>query len=156
MPVKSEIRIDEVTPAEAAELMRNDASVRMIDVRSKAEWAFVGVPDLGPFGRRLWQIELFSFPTNVPNPAFIDDLSAHLETDGNEAADLLFICRSGMRSMTAARAVAGEAMAGRLPAAGNLSRVINVSEGFEGDLDGEGHRGSVNGWKVSGLPWRQS
>lgn len=156
MTVTTEIAIEEMTPADAASLLQASPTARMVDVRNRAEWAYVGVPDLSAFDRALWQIELFAFPGNVPNPAFLDDLSAHLEADGAGTADLLFICRSGARSMTAARAVAIEAAAGRLPAAAGLARVINVREGFEGDLDGEGHRGTVNGWKVNGLPWRQS
>ncbi|MEM9782884.1 MAG: rhodanese-like domain-containing protein [Pseudomonadota bacterium] len=156
MSVTNEILIDEMSPSEAADLLQREPTARMVDVRNEAEWTFVGVPDLSAYGRALWRVELFSFPANVPNQAFLDDISAHLEADGRETADLLFICRSGMRSMTAARAVAAEAAAGRLPAGVSLKRVINVREGFEGDLDGRGHRGTVGGWKVNGLPWRQS
>jgi len=58
---------------------------------------------------------------------------------------VLFLCRSGARSRAAAMAAT----------AAGYARAYNVAEGFEGDLDAEGHRGRVNGWKVAGLPWRQ-
>ena len=64
---------------------------------------------------------------------------------------LFFICRSGSRSLAAARLVAARTLGEGRPV-----ECVNVAEGFEGDLDGEGHRGTVNGWKVAGLPWRQS
>jgi len=70
---------------------------------------------------------------------------------GRMPSRILFICRSGARSLAAARAVA-EAIG---PGSG-LEHCTNVAEGFEGDLDSDGHRGTLNGWKTRGLPWRQS
>jgi rhodanese-related sulfurtransferase len=64
-----------------------------------------------------------------------------------EDADIYCICRSGARSAAAATA---------LTQAGFKPTAINVAEGFEGDLDGERHRGHKNGWKARGLPWIQS
>jgi rhodanese-related sulfurtransferase len=58
---------------------------------------------------------------------------------------VLFLCRSGGRSRNAAVAMT----------AAGFGSCYNVAEGFEGDKDGEGHRGRVGGWKLAGLPWRQ-
>ncbi len=58
---------------------------------------------------------------------------------------LLFLCRSGARSKSAAMAMARA----------GYTRAYNVAGGFEGNLDGEGHRGGINVWKAAGLPWRQ-
>jgi rhodanese-related sulfurtransferase len=58
---------------------------------------------------------------------------------------VLFLCRSGVRSAAAAEAAARAGYA----------HAYNVTEGFEGPLDADGHRG-VSGWKAAGLPWRQS
>jgi rhodanese-related sulfurtransferase len=58
---------------------------------------------------------------------------------------VVLICRSGKRTVEAGRA---------LEAAG-FGEVVNVLHGFEGDLDDQDHRGSVNGWRFEGLPWAQ-
>ena len=75
-------------------------------------------------------------------PLFVGAASAGADKD----APVLFLCRSGARSRSAAIA---------LTAAG-FSRAYNIVGGFEGDLDGDRHRGQTNGWKAAGLPWKQS
>jgi len=141
--------IDEVDPAEAYHLLETDPETALIDVRTRAEWAFVGLPDLSVLDRPLWPIEWVAFPNMARNPTFVDELTARM--DGNLSARLLFICRSGSRSMAAALTVAAT-----LGAQGVAAHCTNVSEGFEGDLDQDGHRGRTNGWKARGLPWRQN
>jgi rhodanese-related sulfurtransferase len=66
-------------------------------------------------------------------------------TGADKSYPVLLLCRSGARSRAAAMA---------LTAAG-FEKAFNVAGGFEGDADGQGHRGNRNGWKASGLPWRQ-
>lgn len=141
--------IDEVDPAEAYRLIESDPDSSLIDVRTRAEWAFVGLPDLSALDRPVWPIEWVAFPNMARNPAFIDELTA--QTGGKPPARLFFICRSGSRSMAAAQAVAAT-----LAAQGVAAHCTNVAEGFEGDLDQDGHRGRTNGWKARGLPWRQN
>jgi rhodanese-related sulfurtransferase len=58
---------------------------------------------------------------------------------------IYFMCRSGVRSLAAAQAAQ----------AAGFGHVFNVADGFEGNPDGEGHRGRIAGWKAAGLPWRQ-
>jgi rhodanese-related sulfurtransferase len=83
----------------------------------------------------------------APNPAFVGELSGALSATGaSPDTPILFLCRSGARSRAAAMAMTG---------AGFL-KSFNVAGGFEGDLDGERHRGNANGWKAQGLPWKQS
>lgn len=141
--------IDEVDPAEAYRLLESDSKSALIDVRTRAEWAFVGLPDLSALGRPVWPIEWVAFPNMARNPGFIEELADRM--GGKPLARLFFICRSGSRSMAAAQAVAAE-----LGAQGVSAHCTNVAEGFEGDLDQDGHRGRGNGWKARGLPWRQS
>ncbi|HSF96273.1 MAG TPA: rhodanese-like domain-containing protein [Thermohalobaculum sp.] len=141
--------IDEVTPVEAFRIMREDPGTVLIDVRTRAEWAFVGMPDLDALGREVWPVEWAVFPTMAPNPNFLAELSGRMT--GPRPGRMFFICRSGARSMAAAAAT-GEAFARR----GIAVHCTNVAEGFEGDRDREGHRGRVNGWKHRGLPWRQN
>ena len=141
--------IDELNPAEACRILRERPGTVLVDVRTRAEWAFVGMPDPEGIGRDVWAVEWAVYPSMTPNPTFLAELSDRM---GGRVPDrLFFICRSGARSMAAARAT-GSALARQ----GIAAHCTNVAEGFEGDLDGDGHRGRVNGWKCRGLPWRQN
>jgi len=124
-----------LTPPEAYYLSQHLEGAVLVDVRSAAEWQFVGVV---PGALR---IELRTFPGMQPNPQF----SAQLQGAVDKQAVLLLMCRSGVRSHEAAV----------LAAAAGYSRVYNVLEGFEGDKDGQEHRGNLSGWKAHGLPWIQ-
>lgn len=137
----------DINVAEAWALLEADPKAQLIDVRTMAEWSFVGLPDVSGLGREVHTIEWQSFPSTGPNPGFTATAAAELRQAGASAdTPLLFLCRSGARSRSAAIAMT---QAG-------YSRAYNVAGGFEGDLDREGHRGAHNGWKASGLPWRQS
>ena len=122
---------------------RLQAGARLVDVRTIAEWNFVGLPDLGGLGQDVHCVEWQGFPTGAQNPAFVRQVEAELGAD--KAAPVLLLCRSGARSRAAAIA---------LTRAG-FSQAFNVAGGFEGDIDSDGHRGQRNGWKAAGLPWRQ-
>lgn len=147
--VEAQAIVDEVGPAEAFELLKSGSAKALIDVRTRAEWTFVGLPDTEPAGVPLWPVEWSSFPAMARNPGFEAEVMERLR--GRPPGRLLFICRSGARSMAAAQATA-RALAGQ----GFEAHCTNVAEGFEGNLDGHSHRGEVNGWKARGLPWRQS
>ena len=124
-----------VTPAEAHELAENHPNTTLVDVRTRAEWDYVGrIPGA-------IEIEILSYPGNRPNQAFV----AELEQKVNKDATVLFICRSGGRSHNAA-AIATQA---------GYANSYNVLEGFEGDRDRNGHRNTVGGWRAAGLPWVQ-
>ena len=141
--------IENVLPIDAWAMLSEDASSQLIDVRTRAEWGFVGVPDLSGLNRRLLQVEWAVWPDMSVNPRFVADVQDAL--GGQWPSVILFMCRSGARSRYAA-----EAVDGMLSAEGISTRCINVAEGFEGDLDPENHRGQLNGWKARGLAWRQS
>jgi rhodanese-related sulfurtransferase len=125
-----------VTPAEAQRLLQADPAARLIDVRTRAEWDYVGrVP-----GSVL--IEWNTYPDGMRNPGFLEELRRTVvATD----APVLFLCRSGHRSDGAARAAT----------AAGYTRAFNVLEGFEGNKDASGHRGELGGWRKAGLPWVQ-
>lgn len=142
MPTPAPNYAGDLSAAEAWELLKSDPKARLIDVRTTAEWNFVGLPDLSPLGQEAALIEWQMFPTMQPNPQFVAAASAGADKD----APVLFLCRSGARSRSAAIA---------LTAAG-FGRAYNIAGGFEGDLDDERHRGHRNGWKAAGLPWKQS
>jgi rhodanese-related sulfurtransferase len=119
----------------------------LIDVRTRAELAFVGVADLSSIGRPLIAVEWSSFPSNSVDPAFPDHVRRELASVGaGHETDLFFICRSGARSQQAAMTMAS---------AGYRS-CCNVRDGFEGPLDAHRRRGTTAGWKAAGLPWVQA
>ena len=141
--------VGEVEPAEAWRILEAEKTARLIDVRTRAEWAFVGVPDTGEIAQEPLFIEWARYPDMSQNPAFAAEVEEALGSD--TPGPLLFICRSGARSLQAATAVVGH-----FARKGATVTCINVAEGFEGDLDASGHRGDHNGWKARGLTWRQS
>ena len=132
----------EVSAAEAWAQLKADPKAQLLDVRTMAEWNFVGVPDLASLGRQVRCVEWQGFPTGARNPGFVAEASQAL---ADKDAPVLVMCRSGARSRAAAIA---------LTQAG-FSQAINISDGFEGDMDEDGHRGNRNGWKHADLPWRQ-
>jgi rhodanese-related sulfurtransferase len=144
--VGGEVQIDSLSVEETWTRLKRDADSVLIDVRTNAEWAFVGLPDLSSIGKRPAQVEWQAFPGDRPNPAFVDRLAEALAAIGaNKDSELFFICRSGGRSLKAARAMT----------AAGFSRCRNVADGFEGPLDPNRHRGRLAGWKAKGLPWVQ-
>jgi rhodanese-related sulfurtransferase len=142
-------KVSECGPDAAwSDLSANKSSL-LVDVRTRPEWSFVGVPDLQTADAGMMLSEWRQFPGMGINLDFATTLLADL---GQEIpAKIFFICRSGARSLEAARAVAEV-----LNARGQSVECINVAEGFEGDIDQDGHRGRRNGWKARGLPWRQT
>ena len=121
----------------------------LVDVRTNAEWSFVGIPDLSSVDKQAILIEWSQFPTMTKNKDFASNLMDKL--NGSAPSDVYFLCRSGVRSLAAAAL-----MIETLAAQGWSVNCINVTEGFEGDLDTDGHRGNLNGWRARGLAWRQS
>ncbi len=137
----------DVSGTEAWSLLEADPRAQLVDVRTAAEWAFVGVPDLSQLQRDVHCVEWQSFPQMALNPSFVATTVEKVRTAGADAdTPLLFLCRSGARSRAAAMA---------LTKAG-FTKAYNIAGGFEGDLDPARHRGLNNGWKAEGLPWRQS
>ncbi|MFC8526508.1 rhodanese-like domain-containing protein [Nocardia sp. NPDC057227] len=133
----------DITPKQAWELLRDNPSAVLVDVRTEAEWRWVGVPDTAEVDRPTALIEWVD-GTGTPNPAFLEQLNQALAGREPEAP-VVFLCRSGQRSANAATLATG---AGIAPS-------YNVIDGFEGPLDGDGRRGTA-GWRADGLPWRQS
>jgi rhodanese-related sulfurtransferase len=132
----------DVTSKEAWETLGREPGAVLVDVRTDAEWAFVGLPDLSQLGKGPILVPWQTFPDMRTNPNFAEEVGAkgvrHEQT-------VFLICRSGQRSRHAAMALTE---AGYGPC-------FNVSDGFEGGHDAERHRGTTEGWKAAGLPWTQ-
>ncbi len=135
----------DLSPQDAWKLLQSDPQAQIIDCRTAPEWNYVGLPDVSSLGRDVHCIEWQSFPSMAHNAEFVDQVEAVLESAPKDTP-LLFLCRSGARSRSAAIAAT----------AAGYTRAYNIATGFEGDLDPTRHRGIKNGWKASGLPWKQS
>ena len=115
----------------------------LIDVRTRAEWQFVGLPDMNETPSTLHMISWKRYPDFSQNEAFLSELEA---SGVSKEMPCFFICRSGGRSLDAAIAAH----------AAGWQHCFNIEDGFEGEPDGASHRGKQGGWKAAGLAWRQS
>jgi rhodanese-related sulfurtransferase len=136
----------DLSPKEAWAVLESDPGAVLVDVRTRPEWAFVGVPDLSGLGRSAVFVEWQRFPSMETNTSFVDDLHREAKAALRKDTPVLFLCRSGGRSRAAAIAMTKA----------GFSRAYNVAGGFEGDLDSAQHRGRTSGWKAATLPWRQT
>lgn len=135
-----------VSPEAAFAALSDNSAARLVDVRTQPEWGFVGQVDpdalAGPTINLSWQ----DYPHMAVNGAFADTLKSALGESGATPSDpVYFLCRSGVRSLAAAREMAAH----------GFTACFNIEGGFEGDKDDDGHRGRRNGWKVAKLPWKQ-
>jgi rhodanese-related sulfurtransferase len=132
----------DIAPKGAWEILKREADAVLVDVRTTAEWNYVGTPDLRSLNKQPVPIEWQIYPTMQVNPGFAEAMRAAGVSGGRS---VLFLCRSGVRSKAAAQAMTALGM----------TRCYNIIDGFEGPADQAGHRGTMAGWKASGLPWQQ-
>lgn len=129
--------IENKNPQQAWDFMQTHPEAVLVDVRTKMEYAFVGHPVDAV------HIPWKDGPEMQLNPAFTEQV----RTTINELnTPVLLLCRSGQRSMAAAK---------QLQQVG-YKQLINIDEGFEGNLDENKHRGKLGGWRFHNLPWQQS
>lgn len=139
------------TPLYAGDVSANDAwstlsqnqSAQLVDVRTQAEWAFVGVPSLDTLAKTTKMISWKFYPKFDVNADFISQLEQAVP---DKNAPLYFLCKTGGRSADAAIAAT----------AAGYTQCYNIEGGFEGDINSNHQRGQVNGWKASRLPWQQA
>ncbi len=134
--------VENISPRKVWDALRAEPKAQLVDVRTDAEWSYVGLTDLSEAGKQPALIPWQVFPAMSVNGGFVEQMKQAGLTPDNH---IYFLCRSGVRSLAAARA-AEEA---------GFPHVFNIADGFEGPPDGAGHRGQVSGWKADGLPWRQ-
>ncbi len=133
-----------LSPQAAFDLLQANPKALLVDIRSTMEFLFVGHP-VGAI-----HVPWIDEPTWEINPNFVTEIrklalgGAICEPD-QECTPIILICRSGKRSLEAGKA---------LIQAG-FKAVFHVDEGFEGELDAQHHRSSINGWRFRGLPWEQ-
>ncbi|MFO7738140.1 MAG: rhodanese-like domain-containing protein [Desulfatiglandaceae bacterium] len=152
---------------EAYDMLNTVPDTYLIDVRTRAEYQFVGHPInayLFPymfmtqeFGKK---DEYYEYRFNVKNEAFVPEISKIFKKTDN----LVIICRDGTRSAPAAKELLNA----------GFKNIMIVEDGFEGPefpnfkdshkqkfyrqlakrnkVDGLGHRRHY-GWQWWGLPW---
>ena len=130
----------DLTPQQAWDLVNSDETAVLVDVRTDGEWRAIGVPDADKLHDRVAFVEWVT--PSGPNPNFIAELADSGLTPGDERP-VVFLCRSGVRSVAAAHAAT----------AAGFGPSYNVLHGFEGDVGPDGLRGH-EGWQADGLPWR--
>jgi rhodanese-related sulfurtransferase len=128
--------MDHLTPQQAFEELQANPNTLLIDCRTEAEFYYVGHPIDAV------NIEWNTEPDFEINPHFSEEV---LRMAGRKDRPIILICRSGKRSNEAGLSLESH----------GFSHVRNVLEGFEGELDAEHHRGTLGGWRMRGLPWRQ-
>jgi rhodanese-related sulfurtransferase len=132
----------DLKPTDAWKLLAEDKKAQLVDVRTRPEWMFVGLPELSTLGKRTLLQSWQTFPAMDVDANFAAAIAQQIP---DRDAPILFLCRSGARSRAAASAMTEQ----------GYRKCYNVAEGFEGNLDTERHRGRVGGWKAAGLPWTQ-
>lgn len=129
--------IENLDPIQCWRFLKENSQAIMIDVRTKIEHSFVGHPP------NAIHIAWKEFPEMTLNEHFIEQVKSTVE---DKSVSIFLLCRSGVRSLAAAKV---------LEQAG-YQHLVNITEGFEGDLDKQQHRSNMNGWQFHELPWIQS
>ena len=133
----------DISPTDTYAALRDNPDAALVDVRTTAEWQFVGQPDLSSLNKQPVNIEWQIYPSMDVNAGFANAIKA---AGLSPEQPIYFLCRSGVRSKAAAAAMT----------AAGYTACYNIDNGFEGAPDANKHRGTVNGWQADGLPWVQS
>jgi len=141
----SETNIKEISSQQAWEILEDDPQAVLLDVRTSMEFEYVGHPlnalHVPWMDAPSWNIDT-DFASKV-RAALVKRFGT--DDDTGDIA-IMAICRSGKRSQAAAEELVRH----------GFNNLYNIEDGFEGDLDNNGHRNTINGWRVADLPWEQS
>ena len=134
--------IKNISSQECFEKLSIEVNSQLIDVRTKPEWTYVGVPDLSSINKKVIFVSWQVYPEMGTNKFFENQI---LETNIKKDDNLYFICRSGNRSNNAAEFLTSR----------GFSNCFNVIDGFEGKLNHDQQRALIDGWQFNNLPWKQ-
>lgn len=129
--------IKSLHPKQAWSMIETESTAVLLDVRDRTEFGFVGHP-VGAVN-----IPWKESPAWKPNPNFVAEVRERIP---NRNTPVLLLCRSGQRSLDAAKVLAEV----------GYTDLTNIEEGFEGPLDEHKHRSTLGGWRAHDLPWEQS
>ena len=137
-------KVNHINTQKAWELLQKEPKVAFIDVRSDMEYLFIGHPTGAV------NIPWIAEPDWIINPDFVREvrklvLGGIIESPEHHSVPVMLICRSGNRSDEA----------GKLLIENGFTRVYNIEQGFEGELDEDHHRSTQGGWRHDNLPWEQ-
>mgnify|MGYP001166525776 FL=1 len=132
----------DLSPRNTWDEVKNNDNCFLVDCRSSAEWSLIGVPNLDSIGKKVVFVEWQIYPTMEKNSKFLQEIS---ESGINKDSKIIFLCRSGARSRSAAEFLTSQ----------GYKECYNCMEGFEGSHNEFGQRGKQNGWKFADLPWNQ-
>jgi len=141
----SETDIKEISSQHAWEILEDQQQAVLLDVRTSMEYEYVGHP------LNALHVPWMDAPDWNIDAGFVNKVRQALakrtgSDQGLESITILAICRSGKRSQAAAEELARQ----------GFENLYNIEDGFEGDLDNNKRRNTINGWKFADLPWEQS
>ena len=139
---KKDLSVKNITSIECFNKLSEISNSYLIDIRTKPEWEFIGVPDLSSLNKKTIFISWHMYPEMKINSLFENQIT---ELNIKKNDNLFLICRSGNRSSDAA---------GFLTSRG-FTNCFNVKDGFEGEIGPNHQRSTINGWKYCKLPWKQ-
>ena len=139
---KIDTNMQDITSVECFNKLSEISNSYLIDVRTKPEWEFIGVPDLSSLNKKILFISWLVYPRMTINSLFENQV---LESNIEKNDKLFLICRSGTRSFHAAKFLVSC----------GYNHCFNVADGFEGHKNALSQRSTSNGWKYNNLPWKQ-
>ena len=139
---KKDLNIKNITSIECFNKLSEISNSYLIDIRTKPEWEFIGVPDLSSLNKKTIFISWHMYPEMKINSLFENQIT---ESNIKKNDNLFLICRSGSRSSDAAEFLTYH----------GFTNCFNVKDGFEGEIGPNHQRSTINGWKYCKLPWKQ-
>ena len=139
---KKDLSIKNVTSIECFNKLSEIFNSYLIDIRTKPEWEFIGVPDLSSLNKKTIFISWCVYPEMKINSLFENQIT---ESNIKKNDNIFLICRSGNRSFDAAELLTSR----------GFTNCFNVKDGFEGEIGHYHQRSTINGWKYCKLPWKQ-
>ena len=139
---KKDLSVKNITSIECFNKLSEISNSYLIDIRTKPEWEFIGVPDLSSLNKKTIFISWHMYPEMKINSLFENQIT---ESNIKKNDNLFLICRSGNRSSDAAEFLTSR----------GFSNCFNVEDGFEGEIGPHHQRSTINGWKYCKLPWKQ-
>ena len=140
--MNQKIPIQCISSKQCFERLSEESSSYLVDVRTKPEWLFVGLPDLQSLNKQTICVSWHMYPEMEINENFKSEI---LESGINKQDTIFLICRSGNRSYDAAEFLASR----------GFTNCFNVTDGFEGGNNPNHQRSTIDGWKYYKLPWKQ-
>jgi len=134
--------VKNITSVECFNKLSEISNSYLIDVRTKPEWEFIGVPDLSSLNKKIILVSWHIYPDMKINSFFENQI---IKSNIKKNDEVFLICRSGNRSFQAAEFLI---LCG-------YYHCYNVVDGFEGDKNTLSQRSTINGWKYNKLFWKQ-